>query len=126
MRLATEESAAGLIAEAQAAAEVKDADEGREFGRGKRPRYAGTSAGPTIGGKWSSTQLQQPSDVCCASLLCLQDRACCREQGVSVVTSVPKQAGPRAQPPEEAVQHGKPPLPPPKRRYACLVALSVH
>ena len=39
-RLVTQEAAAGLIAEAQAAAEVKDADEGKEFGRGKRLRYA--------------------------------------------------------------------------------------
>ena len=37
-RLATSEAVAGLIAEATAAAEVKDADEGKEFGRGKRVR----------------------------------------------------------------------------------------
>ena len=34
LRLATREAAAGLITEAEAAAEVKDADEGKEFGRG--------------------------------------------------------------------------------------------
>ncbi len=44
LRLATREAAAGLIAEAEAAAEVKDADEGKEFGRGKRLRYASTYA----------------------------------------------------------------------------------
>ena len=37
-RLVTKEAAAGLIAEACASAEVRDADEGKEFGRGKRVR----------------------------------------------------------------------------------------
>ena len=64
MRLATEESAAGLIAEAQAAAEVKDADEGQEFGRGKRLRYAGTNAGQTLQGRVAG------SKVCLWSLQC--------------------------------------------------------
>ena len=37
-RLAAPEAVAALIAEARAAAEVKDADAGKEFGRGKRKR----------------------------------------------------------------------------------------
>ena len=37
-RLASLEAVAGLVAEARVAAEVKDADEGKEFGRGKRVR----------------------------------------------------------------------------------------
>ena len=41
-RLVTRQAVAGLIADAQAAAEVRDADEGKEFGRGKRLRYVGT------------------------------------------------------------------------------------
>ena len=69
MRLATEESAAGLIAEAQAAAEVKDADEGREFGRGKRLRYAGINAGQTIGGKWKAAHSYNSSLMYVKALL---------------------------------------------------------
>lgn len=37
-RLAAPEAIASLVAEARAAAEVKDADAGKEFGRGKRNR----------------------------------------------------------------------------------------
>ena len=37
-RLASADTVAKLIAEARAAAEIKDADEGKEFGRGKRLR----------------------------------------------------------------------------------------
>ena len=37
-RLAAPEAVASLIAEARAAIEVKDADAGKEFGRGKRNR----------------------------------------------------------------------------------------
>ena len=37
-RLFTPEAMAGMVAEAQANAVVKDADEGKEFGRGKRQR----------------------------------------------------------------------------------------
>lgn len=44
LRLATREAAAGLIAEAEAAAEVKHAADGKEFGRGKRLRYATINA----------------------------------------------------------------------------------
>lgn len=39
-RLAAPEAVAGLVAEARAAAEVKDPDAGKEFGRGKRNRSA--------------------------------------------------------------------------------------
>ncbi|DBA74270.1 hypothetical protein WJX77_010300 [Trebouxia sp. C0004] len=48
LRLATREAAAGLIAEAEAAAEVKDADEGKEFGRGKRLREHGVGPVTTL------------------------------------------------------------------------------
>ena len=37
-RLAAPEAVAGLLAEARTVAEVKDADAGKDFGRGKRNR----------------------------------------------------------------------------------------
>ncbi len=68
LRLATREEAAGLIAEAEAAAEVKDADEGKEFGRGKRLRYVTTNACYTM---------QQ--ELSCANWCCiLIDAASCK------------------------------------------------
>ncbi|KAL0021938.1 hypothetical protein WJX79_009166 [Trebouxia sp. C0005] len=48
LRLATREAAAGLIAEAEAAAEVKHAADGKEFGRGKRLREHGVGAVTTL------------------------------------------------------------------------------